>query len=495
MLTAGNGMTFDLLLGGGAFLLALALAVFGFAVAAGAIRLQQYAFQTMMLLLVAASVATIALSGRDLSLLDNQDPFLHAQPESHPVARALQIAAIGLSLALCVAWLLQRGQTVNNLAGKTTALRPATDFAASFVFFYAATVLFPLVFGKVFYFHVSLLYPLAIYLALLATFTATSTDPAQVAKRCLSIIVVGSLLAAGLAPALALDPAYTGLIPGLQGRLLGLTASANTLGAVAAALLVMEVAEPSARRSVRLFLLAVTALVLLMTQSKTSIAAAMLGIAVLYGWRLMHHLRTANADAPRLILQWSAAACIAGAGAVLLLWMVLAGVIPVEVISRNLEGRALEDLATATGRIWIWDLALQGGLDSPLFGQGVDFWNLENRIRYGLSGAVHAHNQFLQNFSQSGLVGLFALLLFLTVLVRYALRAAQATRGGSLALLMLFLTRAMFEVPLQPTSVLGAEFFVAAALFAYVVSRGAEAREKQTSPHYEALNLTARGSK
>ena len=104
----------------------------------------------------------------------------------------------------------------------------------------------------------------------------------------------------------------------------------------------------------------------------------------------------------------------------------------------QLEGRAVGRLETGSGRTYIWDMAIRGAMESPLFGQGMDFWSLENRLRWGLMGAVHAHNLFLQVFSVSGFVGLTALLVFLYFFVRYSIRAAKITHGGSIAMLAVF---------------------------------------------------------
>ncbi|MEY3759047.1 MAG: hypothetical protein RIR39_538, partial [Pseudomonadota bacterium] len=147
-------------------------------------------------------------------------------------------------------------------------------------------------------------------------------------------------------------------------------------------------------------------------------------------------------------------------------------------LENKLNASAVGDITTATGRTLIWKNAIKGGFYNPLFGQGGGFWSIENIHRTGLTGAVHAHNLFLQAFSQSGMVGLLALLAFLWFLVCYSFRAAKVTRGGSVALMSVFLIRAMFEVPLQPNAILGAEFFASVALFFYVIDRGAKQIQK-----------------
>jgi O-antigen ligase len=91
-----------------------------------------------------------------------------------------------------------------------------------------------------------------------------------------------------------------------------------------------------------------------------------------------------------------------------------------------------------------------------------------------LSAASSAHNLFLQVFSRSGFFGLFALLLFFYFLLQYSIRASSFTRGGSVAFMVLFLTRGIFEAAIQPNSILAGEFFAMMFFFLYVIDRGAK---------------------
>jgi O-antigen ligase len=166
-------------------------------------------------------------------------------------------------------------------------------------------------------------------------------------------------------------------------------------------------------------------------------------------------------------LSFLASAALAG------VWVLLSDPSVLGGLARQLDARAVADLGTGTGRVDIWKLAIQAGLDSPIIGHGANFWSAETRLRTGLTGASHAHNQFLQVFTRSGLVGLATFIWFFGLLVIYALRAAGPTRGGSLALLLAFVLRSLVEVPLQPNSVLGGEFFAFMVLLVYVIDRGA----------------------
>jgi O-antigen ligase len=216
---------------------------------------------------------------------------------------------------------------------------------------------------------------------------------------------------------------------------------------------------------------------LVLTQSKTSILSAMFGSLIITGNRIWRYVSDKGQGYNRsgsLFL-----AMLLGLGCMMIVvlgcWMMFADSHLLRTLEKNLDSRAVGDLSTGTGRLWIWRAALNGGLENPLFGQGAGFWNLENRLRLGLSGAVTAHNQYLQVFSRSGLVGVVGLLGFLGVFIRYAFRAARATSGASIAMLLVLLARSITEVPIAPNAILGAEFFATMAYLFYVIDRGARA--------------------
>jgi exopolysaccharide production protein ExoQ len=287
-----------------------------------------------------------------------------------------------------------------------------------------------------------------------------------------------------------LQPAYVGLIPGFASRLLGVTAHANSLGSVACALLILEAAEPSKRRWLNACIVTAAGVALIMTQSKTSILTALLGLVIIWGTRMgadisdknnRNRSKNGSLIAIGLLVIFCVSTAVFGAWAMFSEGHLMAS------LESKLNARAVGDLSTGTGRLWIWTAAIKGGLENPLFGQGADFWNLHNRLRLGLSGAVTAHNLYLQVFSRSGFVGLAALLAFLFFLIRYAVRAAKVTGGGSIALITVLLVRAMTEVPISPNSVLGAEFFATMAYFFYVIDRGAKPIRQMVSPPYLAF--------
>lgn len=455
------------------------LSIVGIIVVAGmASRWSGRLFHYLMLLIVSASVGGILLSERVLTFGDQGLAIVSdADAGSGILAKLLLIAVVGCSVAMCAAWFfVVRGNKSGRYLSHKPTFAPPNDIVASFMIFYVAFSILPLFFGQKFYFHVSLIYPFFVFLALFLWVQLSHIDPVVIAKQSLAIVVFGSLAAALLLPQLALQPGYVGLVPGFNLRLWGVTASANTLGSVASVLLVLEAAEPSKRNWIRRIIFAAAGTALILTQSKTSIVAAVLGLSVVYGWRLLAGIR-AGSPAQSRHGSLAATALLASACLVTAMigaWVMFSDTSLLAAIERKLVARAVGDMSTATGRTDIWLLAIKGGMENPLFGQGADFWGLDTRLRSGFTGATHAHNLFLQAFSRSGFIGLITLIVFLYFLIRYSVRAITPTHGGSIALMAVFLIRAVFEVPIQPNAILGAEFFAMMAFFLYVIDRGAK---------------------
>jgi O-antigen ligase len=455
------------------------------AVAGAASRWPGQMFSYLMWMIVIAGVGGILVSGRILRI-EEETLVMGGVSEAGGtvIAKLLLSAVIGVSVALCVTWmLLSSKRKARDDRFEQRRLSSPDDIVIAFMVFYVAFSILPLIFGKSHQFHVSLFYPFFVFIALFLWIRLSKVDPVIVVKQCLGFIVLTSLVVAVLIPQLAVQPSYVGLIPGFNSRLWGLTTGANSLGSVAGTLLVLEAAEPSARRWLGngIFFTAVVALVL--TQSKTSILAAFLGLLIIFGYRLVTGLQGKN---------WSERNKSLTVIILIALFVLLIGTVSawtmffdtniLTSLERNLDPRAVGHLTTATGRTWIWEMAIKGGLENPLFGQGLGFWSVENRLRWGLSGAVHAHNLFLDVFVRSGLVGLTTLLVFLYFVFRYSIRATRYTQAGSIALAVIFLVRATFEVPLQPNAILGAESMAMLAFFLYVIDRGAKRRDKANEP-------------
>jgi exopolysaccharide production protein ExoQ len=467
------------------FLLTLILVSVLVLAAGAANRWKNNAFSILMLLLAIASVGSIVFSFRHLVLGDQGLSIAgDGDAGSGMIAKLLLMSSIGCAVALCLAWFLDfNGRLKTYCRYRERGFQVPTDITVSFMVFYVCFSIFPIFGGHRFYFHISLIYPFFVYLALFLWMRISKNDPVIVLKQCLGLFVFGSLFYAAVAPQSAFQPGYVGLIPGFSLRLWGVTAHANSLGSVACAMFILEIAENSKKRWLSVCILLASAAAMLMSQSKTSILTALLGLLIIKATQFWREMKTdsianrnGNLISISLIIIFCLSIFIYG------IWMMFFDTNLLGSIERHLNPSAVGDLSSGTGRAWIWQAAVNAGLDSPIFGQGADFWNLENRMRLGLSGAVHAHNLYLQVFSRSGFVGLISLLVFLYLLLQYAGRAANRTGGASIALISVFLVRAMTEVPLSPNAILGAEFFATMAYIFYVIDRGARPLVAQRVP-------------
>ena len=465
----------------GAFVLAAVAVLIVALVAAAASRWPGKAFNFQLLLVTVASAGTIMLSSSAVRVGDAaMAAEVTAESDGGIFAKMLLIAAVGVAVSLCAAWVFRfRKAWSAPCRFQSRGLLPPTDIAVAFLVYYVSFSILPILFGQSFFFHVSLIYPFFVFLALFLWVQVSTVDPVVVFKRSLGLLALGSLAAAIFFPQYVMDLHYVGLVPGVNFRLWGITATPNTLGSVACVLLVLEVAVPSERLWVRNSLVLGCVITLLMSQSKTSIAATFVGVAIIISWRLIAKMRqfSVSSDSNEKLIATVVLALASGSFALVGFWLMFVDLSVFSGLENKLNAQAVGDLRTATGRTWIWSVAVQAGLENPLFGQGAGFWSFENRQKWGLSGAVHAHNLYLQAFSRAGLVGLLSLLVFLYFLVRYSVRAAKPTNGGSIALLVVFMIRSISEVPIEPNAILGGEFFAVMAFIFYVVDRGARPLE------------------
>jgi exopolysaccharide production protein ExoQ len=435
-------------------------------------------FSYLMLLITCVSVGQTLLSERVLKI---EEYGLSISSESDIggtiLAKLLLLVVVGCSVALCVSWpfVAQKNRQVLSRFGMRGLVEP-NEIVISFMIFFVAFSIVPILFGAKYYFHVSLVYPFFVFLALFLWVRLSSIDPVIVAKHCLGLLVVVSLGSAAFLPELAIQPGYQSFIPGFDIRLWGVTSHANSLGAIAATFLLFEVAEPSERKWLRNCILVAATIALIMTQSKTSIMATFFGLIVLAWWRLQ--IDSKKKDGSNVQNKSLVAIVLIAVSIVLIVvssfWIVFSEDLSlIQVLEGGLTSSEAASVMSASGRTTIWDIAIQGGLENPLFGQGGSFWT-ETRLMRDLSAASSAHNLFLQVFSRSGFFGLFALLLFFYFLLQYSIRASSFTRGGSVAFMVLFLTRGIFEAAIQPNSILAGEFFAMMFFFLYVIDRGAK---------------------
>jgi O-antigen ligase len=245
-------------------------------------------------------------------------------------------------------------------------------------------------------------------------------------------IVVGVMLAtsalaiaAGLPGAPNLDSPQ-GTVP-VIGRWSGTFPHANSYGPAGVLYLVLERLQPS-RLSVRVPMVGSALVAIVLSQSKTAWAAALIvgTILAVAGWARR-----------RAVFAAMTAASFAALGTLML---------PAERF--DVDQTPLGTVSTLTGRTNLWALGFERWQESPWFGAGSGVF-LDIAERTGQEWAGQAHNAYVSALAEHGIVGLLAVIGYLGALGAVALRHARATRNASVALLALLLVRTMTETPLM----------------------------------------------
>jgi O-antigen ligase len=252
-----------------------------------------------------------------------------------------------------------------------------------------------------------------------------------VARMVIRIVVVLSLFSPFFVPEVAFNTDDVRTLFGLD-RLQGITSHPNTLGILAAIGVVLEI--KSERRTRILWSLCMAAGVLL-AQSSTAYIATVIGL-LLVTTRFTRVLR-------RVTLVGAAIGSLA--------------VITVPEASRSLSGvLTVEEMTRLlNGRTGIWDAALVGFYQNPLWGYGPTLLDENYRELYlpHFGSAGQAHNQLFQTLGEAGIFGTAALVALALVMLVYAFRARIDTAGVSVALMSIFLVRAVSETPLRPAGI------------------------------------------
>ena len=272
------------------------------------------------------------------------------------------------------------------------------------------------------------------------------------AKLAVAALLLGSLIGIAVSPDFVLHRPEPGVIPGIDWRLFGLTAHANTLGPVALLGMLLELYSPSRRKWMRRLNLGSGAAVFVLAQSRTAWVAGLL--IMIFVWV---PLSIGPGRSPRGDLHgfnrtvWTLIGCMA------LLIAVVAGTAALggtEYLQRK------TDLGTLNGRFQIWDITLQAWRDNVLFGYGPEIWGAERRMRFNMFHVGQAHNQFVQTLGEAGLVGLVLLTIYLLTLLHAAWRRFVVSRGLILALLVLLLARSVTEAPMRSEGLLSWSTFL-----------------------------------
>lgn len=304
------------------------------------------------------------------------------------------------------------------------------------------------------------------------------------ARAALLFFFFCSAIAAVLMPTLVMDKGYTGGL-GIPIRYYGLATHANTLGPLAVGFMICLWRFPFESRLVNLlsWFLALSSLIL--SQSKTTIAAALaIGLfLIIYRYRV-RLVESFPGGRSGLFIGIIACVCFSLTGVISSAWL---GADLVERLINQLDMSRGGQITSLTGRTRIWVVAWDEFVANPLFGYGPSIWGDSYRFMIGLKAATSAHNQVLQSLSSAGLLGLAGLLFYASILVIYAFRAAPSSGGISIALIGLMFLRGFLEAPFTSSDALTSDFFV--HLLAMIACIGFLSPEqlKPTSKAYDRM--------
>ncbi len=366
--------------------------------------------------------------------------------------RALTAVILAVCLSKIVALLMRRRlRSAPRLGGQTLLLT-----LLAFVF---ATHGLSAAFGTHPAFVHNSYYPIAVFLAFFMARGEDLSPFLDMVKGCLLVLMMGSLLAAVFMPALALQPDYAGLIPGLSVRLWGLGSHANAIGPLALLLALLLYLRPFKTVWLQYMAFSTLLTVLVLAQSKTVWAASFVCLALLalYG----RGRDTQGRLKPGYLLAFLFA--------VLCFALVVVAADTERLVAKLTTSKLGGDLLTLTGRTTIWSEAWSTWLGNFWFGYGPDAWGPLHRTQIGLPFAFHAHNQLLQTLSSAGFFGGLFLLAYSGCMLLASWRAARITRGVSLAVCLVVLARAVSEAPLEVKGLFSGEILLHLTWFVLVL--------------------------
>lgn len=387
------------------------------------------------------------LSGRNLKYASLSIESISTGPaQGGPLLRIITFSLVGLCLSGIISHAFQK---------KPSTTPAGRGLILGFIFFYICNNILNSIFGSRPGFSHNSIYVAIVFIAIFMYRSADIAKFILLAKFALLSMMVASLICAVTAPSLALQPNYTGWVPGLDIRLWGLGSNPNSIGPLAVVLLLLEICWPSTRKTLQVVLWTCGLTVLTLAQSKTAWLAGIFSFLIVtwYCWGRQ------SSGGIRLGYLFSVFA-------LLIVTTTIAIFIDTERIwVRFINSAAGDDLVSLTGRARIWDAALTAWRDNLVFGYGPQAWGSVHRSEIGLPFAFSAHNQFMQSLSTSGGLGFLSLTVYLLLLLNFAWQAAPSTRGASMALLLFLLIRCVTETPLEVGTLFNGDTIMQLILF------------------------------
>ncbi|GGR29227.1 hypothetical protein GCM10008957_45280 [Deinococcus ruber] len=197
------------------------------------------------------------------------------------------------------------------------------------------------------------------------------------------------------------------------------------------ALLVIYIVYTFSLKWKDIFSLVFALTVLLWSQSKTSWLALLIGISVLLLYRISNIKNRAARYAS-------------------LLTILTVLILSVSAIRFSADDIKIDE--TFTGRSVVWEQSLQEYKKNNLGGYGPELWSENYANDQGLPWATQAHNQWYQTLGSSGNIGMIGLLVYTLTLTFMAVSCAKNTRGLSLAVVSIMLSRSFTESSFQISS-------------------------------------------
>lgn len=382
------------------------------------------------------------LVGRNLAL-KNLDFFQAINPQGLAawVQRLGSALMVGLAVAIIIVRLLDRDDR---------APAPGRPLILAFVIYFVTNVLLNAYFGTVPGIVAPSLYGAIVAIALMMTREQGYANLLVAIRWTLTLLMVASLALIPFMPNLVIQPNSLEVrLPVITFRLFGLGSGPNSIGPLAATLILVAIHLPFRSRVLQFVSLASAVGVFILAQSQT----AWIAMGLILPPYLAYRYITSEKDGRRRQLSPSLVLGLVGLGlaglfAASLLFIDWPAVLGTLAEFAGLGGDGLTD-RSISGRGAIWTVAIQTFMENPLFGYGLSAWDSAFRAKLNMPFAFHAHNQLMQSLSVGGLLGLGGLLFYLCTLVYYSLRYARFTRGLAPALLTLILVRCISEVPLD----------------------------------------------
>lgn len=448
-------------------------------------RFGQWVLPGVVILLGVGSVLIILLSGRNLTFVGLSLENMYSGDGASGggwVARILNwtLFAFGVTALLERVW-------VHATVGRQVPAR--TMWLVLLMFFSLSNSVASGLFGT----HSGVtpgLFHQAVILAFLAVDDRWNLDALLRATRVsLLIVVVAGLVVFPVFPGLVLEQNVKGLLPFLNFRYWGATSHANAMGPLAVLLLLILYLKPFNKKSAQYASILLTAVTLILAQSKTALAGGLAAYGVVVASQLFQELSRGRAigdwklgDIGKLSLV--VVTCFSVALALLFADLD-------KYVSRFSASSAGSSIATLSGRTAIWNVAIEEWRNNPVFGYGPGLFDVEHRARLGMNFAFHAHNQFLQSLAQSGAVGFAGLIIFLFVAGWKSIRYARQTKYVSVAILAFVLLRCVTEVPLRATGMYSGEFILMLVWIGMLIACDEHSRVETVSKANGAFGLRA----